>query len=200
MKNARIQIALLFLIAVIFPSVARAHCDSLDGPVVLAARTALEQKDITPVLRWVKTDDESRIREAFDRALAVRQLGPEAKGLADTWFFETLVRVHRAGEGAPYTGLKPAGTIMPAIQEADKALESGSVDKLAKALGEHTADGLRERFTRAAKAKAHAAESAEAGREYVEAYVTYVHYVEALANVIHGAAHHEAKDGPEKHP
>ena len=199
MKRIRfiMTIAAALAIALLFARSAAAHCDSLDGPVILAARAALEQKDVTPLLKWVKGEDEARLREAFDRTLAVRQLGPQAKELADTWFFETLVRVHRAGEGAPYTGLKPAGTIAEPIQEADRALQSGSIDKFAKALGEHTAHGLRERFQRASAARAHAAESVEAGRAYVEAYVDYVHYVEALANVIHGAAHHEPGD---RHP
>ena len=180
-----------FLIAILFPVYLFAHCDSLSGPVIADARTALEKKDVTPLLKWVRAEDEAQIRAAFERTLAVRQLSPEAKDLADMYFFETVVRVHRAGEGAPYTGLKPAGSIEPVIMEADQALDSGSVDKLAKAIGEHTAQGLRERFAHALAAKAHAGESAEAGREYVEAYVNYVHYVEAVASVVHGEGHHE---------
>jgi hypothetical protein len=196
MKSVRFLMSLL--VAVMFPLSAWAHCDSLDGPVIVDARAALEKKDVTPMLKWVRPQDESLIREAFDRAVAVRQLGPEAKQLADTWFFETVVRIHRAGEGAPFTGLKPAGGILPPIQEADQALESGSVDKLAKTISEHTATGLRERFANAVKARSHASESPEAGREFIEAYVAYVHYVEGLVNVIHGEAHHE--EGADRHP
>jgi hypothetical protein len=84
-----------------------AHCDTLDGPVVQTARTALEKGDITPLLKWVRVEDEKEIKDAFEKTLAVRRKGAEAKELADMYFFETLVRIHRAGEGAPYTGLKP---------------------------------------------------------------------------------------------
>lgn len=200
MKNQKIRIvALTFIIAFVFAGFARAHCDSLAGPVVADARAALERKDVTPLLKWVRPQDEAQIRAAFDRALAVRQLGPEAKELADNYLFETVVRIHRAGEGAPYTGLKPADSILPAVQEADKALDSGSIDKLAGALAQHTAQGLRERYARVAKAKPGAAKSVAAGREYVEAYVDYVHYVEALANVVHGGGHHEGGT-EERHP
>jgi Family of unknown function (DUF6448) len=190
----RLTVLLAFAIALMFPSFVRAHCDSLDGPVVLDAKAALKQKNIAPLLKWVKPADEARIREAFDRALAVRQLSPEARELADTYFFETVVRIHRAGEGAPYTGLKPSGTMLPAIMEADEALDSGSVEKLAKALGEHAAQGVRERFASAVKAKAKSAESVEAGREYVEAYVNYIHHVEGLVNLVHGTGHHETAE------
>lgn len=201
MKNRRIEaglaVTVVCALALAFPSVSWAHCDALDGPVVLDARAALDQNDVTPVLKWVRPEDEAAVREAFGHAVAVRQLGPEAKDLADTFFFETLVRIHRAGEGAPYSGLRPAGSIEPAILRADQALESGSVDDFATMLAEHTAGGLRERFARAAEARKHAADSVEGGREYVEAYVAYVHYVEGLAHLVHGGDEH---GGAERHP
>src|SRR5512140_96345 len=84
------------------PRAALAHCDTLDGPVVKDARAALESKDITPVLKWVRQDEEGDLREAFRHTLGVRAVGAEAQALADRFFFETLVRLHRAGEGEPY--------------------------------------------------------------------------------------------------
>ncbi len=169
------------------------HCDTMDGPVVLAAKTALEHKDVTPVLKWVKQNDEAQIKAAFARTLAVRTKGQEARELADQFFFETLVRVHRAGEGAPFTGLKPAGTSLgPAIQEADKALTSGSVDTLLKLVTDEAAAGIRRRFAETQEKQAHAEHNLEAGREFVAAYVEYVHYVEGLHQAVQAATpHHE---------
>ena len=165
----------------LIPAMAKAHCDTMDGPVVADAKTALEKGDITPVMKWVSKDSEAEITQAFNKTLAVRKSGPEAKELADNYFFETLVRVHRAGEGAPYTGLKPSGTeIEPAIAEADKSLESGSVDKLTSEISEAVAAGIKERFQKAMEAKKSAGASVYDGREYVEAYVQYIHYVERL--------------------
>ena len=176
-----------------FPQTARAHCDTMDGPVVLAAQAALEKKDVTPVLKWVKQDDEAEIKAAFTKTLAVRTKGPEAQQLADQFFFETLVRVHRAGEGAPFTGLKPAGTELgPAIEEADKALDSGSIEKVVKLVTDEAAAGIHRRFAEAHEMKAHAEHNVDAGREFVAAYVEYVHYVEGLHQAAQAAgAHHE---------
>ncbi len=174
----------------IIPQAALAHCDTLDGPVVADARIALKQGEILPVLKWVSTENEEEIRKAFEHTVAVRGLNPEAQELADRYFFETLVRVHRAGEGAPYAGLKAAGNVEPIVAKADRALEQGSADKLVSAILLHTKNGIHERFTRALEAKEHAQESVVAGREFVEAYVSYVHYLEEVANIIHGAAHH----------
>jgi hypothetical protein len=178
---ARTVVITLALVGVaLAPRVASAHCDTLGGPVVTTAKQALEKGDVTPVLKWVKPAQEAEIRAAFGRTLAVRKLGPEAKEMADMYFFETLVRIHREGEGAPYTGLKPAGAVEPAVSMADQALETGNVDHLASAISTHVVAGIKERFARAFKAKKLADDSVAAGREFVEAYVQFTHYVERL--------------------
>jgi hypothetical protein len=182
----------LFLAILLLPAPARAHCDTLDGPVVAQARAALEKGDVTPVLKWVRREDENEIRTAFREALAVRSRGEDAKALADRFFFETLVRVHRAGEGEPYAGLKPAGApVDPAIAASDRALETGSVDALVKLVTDAAAAGIRARFREAAEAKKHAAESVDAGRKFVAAYVAFTHYAERL----HGDAGRPAGHG-----
>lgn len=159
----------------------QAHCDGLDGPVVTLAKEALDKGNVNLVLPWVPKDAEPEIRRAFDHTLSVRQLGPDAKDLADTFFFETLVRIHRAAEGAPYTGLKPAGRDLgPAIPAADQALESGSIEAVEKLLTEAIHKGLRQHFHAAMSQKKFDPNDVAAGRRYVEAYVSYVHYVEGL--------------------
>ncbi len=190
MKLEAVTVVAVLACLTLAPRVALAHCDTLDGPVVTDARAALEAKDVTPVLKWVKADREAEIREAFRHAQDVRVLGPEARALADRFFFETLVRVHRDGEGAPYTGLKPAGTAVdPGIAAADAALESGSVEPLVGVVTRQVDLGLRQRHARAAEARRHASESVLKGREYVEAYVDLMHYAEGLLAAAGPAAH-----------
>jgi len=180
------------IIWVVAPRSSRAHCDTLDGPVVKDARIALSKGDVTSLLKWVVKEDEKEIQTAFQKTLAVRKLNPEAKDLADMYFFETLVRIHRAAEGAPYTGLKSSvADLDPAVAAADKALESGSVDELAKEISHTIENGIRQRFQQALEAKKHNDASVEAGRKYVEAYVQFVHYVERLHQDADGAALHE---------
>ncbi len=183
---------------------AYAHCDTLDGPVVKTATAALEKGDVTPVLKWVKKEHESEIRDLFKKTLIVRSKGKDARELADMYFLETLVRLHRAGEGEPYTGLKPAGVVEPAVIEADKALESGSVEGVVKFITEGASKGIRERFTKAQEAKKHADQSVDAGREFVEAYVQFIHYVERLhqdstVRAEHHHGTHEATAGEDNH-
>lgn len=182
--------AMLFI-----PKELRAHCDTLEGPVVKDARIALETGDINPILKWVRAQDELQIRSAFEKTLTVRKKGTEVQELADLYFFETLVRIHRAGEGAPYTGLKSPDTIDPAVKLADKALESNNADKLINVLTGAMTNGIRTRFQEATEGRKHMDESVEAGREFVKRYVLFTHYVEGLHKLIQGGVshHHEGE-------
>lgn len=166
------------------------HCDGLDGPVVTVARKSLETGNVNLVLPWVRTEDEGEIRKVFDQARSVRNLGSEARELADTHFFETLVRIHRAGEGAPFGGLQPAGRDLgPAVPAADTALENGSIEQVEKLLTDAIRDGVHKHFDAALSRRKFDPDDVEAGRAYVEAYVPYVHYVERLWQAARGAAH-----------
>lgn len=163
------------------------HCDTLDGPVVQLGKRALAEKNVNLVLPWVRAEDEEQIRHVFDHAQAVRELGPQARSLADLHFLETLVRVHRAGEGAPYSGLKPAGLDLgPAVPAADRALQSGSPDALIVLLADAVSAGVRTRFQAARDLQAFDPDDVGAGRRYVHAYVPYVHYVEKIWEVTSG--------------
>ena len=167
-----------------------AHCDTAGGPVIPEARAALEKGDVTPLLKWVKQDSEAEIKAAFAKAVAVRAKGPVAKDLADQYFLETLVRVHRAGEGAPYTGIKDE-PVEPIVALADKALADGSADEMIKEISAHMAEAIRAKFNKAVAARKNKDASVEAGREFVEAYVTFMHYVEGIHTAIASAGGHQ---------
>ena len=158
-----------------------AHCDGLDGPVVGAARKALETGNVNYALIWVGPKDEAELRSAFRQTLAVRKLGPEARELADRQLFETLVRLHRTGEGAPYTGLAPAGRDLgPAIPAADRSIASGNADAVEAMLVAELKRDLRESFERVQAHRRYDPNDVAAGREYVASYVEYIHFVERL--------------------
>jgi len=189
LKHAATLVIVATTVAV-WPAGAFAHCDTLDGPVVRAAQRALDSRKVTEALIWVQPADETEVREAFDRALAVRDLNDTAKALADRFFFETVVRLHRSGEGAPYTGLKPAtGRPNPAIFAADQAIAQDSLAALNALLVPALQAGLREHFDHVIKTSNWPRGDVSAGREFVKAYVEYVHYVERLHEAIEGAVY-----------
>ena len=168
------------------------RCDSMDGPVVKAAIRALDSGDVTAILPFVPEEGEAEVTDAFDKVTKLRAQGPEAREVADRHFFETVVRIHRAGEGAPFTGLKPAGLGHgPVVPVAEKAIEEGSAEDLVKLLTDTVAEQLRERFERVMR---HKREAAEGGgvkqmREYVETMLGLEVYSHKLFECAHAEPH-----------
>jgi hypothetical protein len=187
-RASKLLAAITAVAALTWGTAAQAHCDTLDGPVVGSAKQSLDTGNVNLVLGWVQKKDEPEIRKAFERARAVRKHGGEARELADQSFYETLVRVHRAGEGAPYTGIKPAGHIEPAVAEADKAIKTGQLKPVAQMVFGRAEQGLHRQFEAVQSTKKHDPNDVEAARAHVNAYVQYVHYVERLYDAAAPAA------------
>ena len=171
------------------------HCDSLDGPVVTAAAQALDAGDVDIVLPFVPKQGEREVTEAFKQTSAARQLGHEAHEVADRYFFETVVRVHRAGEGAPYTGLKPAGLDHgPVIPVAERAIAPGSPDELVALLTAAVSDEIRARLGNVVELKLRGNGDIEANREYVEAMLGLEVWSHALYQAVKAHPHEHAHD------
>ena len=172
---------LLFFISLAFVPSVFAHCDTMDGPVVKAAQEAIRTRNLNVVLIWVNKKDEPEVKERFQQTLAVRKLNQQARELADKYFFETVVRLHRAGEGEPYTGLKPLGTDLgPVIPVADKSFSIGSADRLLKLFPAAARANIEARFQDALRRQQFNTNDVEAGREYVKAYISFMHFIEEL--------------------
>jgi hypothetical protein len=169
-----------------------AHCDTVEGPVISDARSALQKGDISAVLKWVPAGEEARIRGAFGKTMEARSASPAARELADTWFFETLVRVHRQGEGEPYTGIRSGAALDPGIEAAEKAIAAGSVEGLSKELSTRIDAALQAKYQRLSQTSEHAGHNVEAGRAWVASYVDFMHYVEKLHEIATAGA-----DAPE---
>lgn len=173
------------------PRPALAHCDSEQGPVAAAARQALEKKDVKLILPYVQRESETELTAAFKQALEVRKAGGSARELADRYFIETAIRLHREGEGAPYTGVTDE-TTPKAILIADQAMASGSLEETYGFLDQQIQKGIQEKY----EAVVHAREEAEklgtveAHRERAEAELMFEKYIYELYTVASAAQPH----------
>ena len=171
------------------------HCDSLDGPVVTAARQALESDDVQAVLPYVPLRDEDEIRSVFESVREARGSNGQAREVADRLFFETVVRLHRMGEGAPYSGLKPAGLpVGPVIPLAERAIEDGSPKPVVEYLTEVLNTQLEHRLAEVSRLAAVKDRSTADARAYVEAALGFQVYGHHLLKAMEAAAHGERSD------
>ena len=173
-------LSLLFFSILLFSSeVTFAHCDTMDGPLIADARKAMGQNNVNYVLKWVSAANESEIRVAFNLVMKVKGLSPEAKELSEKYFFDTLVRIHRAGEGMPFTGVKPSGTpIDEKVLAADKSIEIGNLSPLKDKVSKDDIPELKKLFDKVMSLKNFDVNNVEAGREYIEAYVQFFKFAE----------------------
>ena len=168
-----------------------AHCDSYDGPVIKDALSALQNNNVTLILKWVDPKDEKEMVDLFNKTYALRSGDKEIYDIVEKHFLETLVRLHRESEGQPFTGLKAAGNTPAIIKLTDNALEMENVDDLLSKLDAHIESVVREKYDRVIMLEKTKDENLEDGREYVEAYVDYTHTLEAIHSIlVSGAGHH----------
>jgi hypothetical protein len=190
LKHLSLITLILISIIAISSQKSFAHCDSYDGPVVQDAYKALETNNVSLVLKWVSESQESEIVSLFNKTYKLKTGDSEIYEIVEKHFFETLVRLHRETEGAPYTGLKHAGTTKKIIVMSDKAIESGSIDNLLKNFNDHIEMVIREKYNQVLALEKVKNESVEKGRAYVKAYVEYTHLLEGIHDMIeHGAGH-----------
>jgi hypothetical protein len=184
------------LLVIVAPGTIQAHCDSIGGPVATAALNALETGNVNLVLPYAPASAEPELTAAFNQASVIRTQNADAKAMADRYLMETAVRLHRAGENAPYTGLKPAETDFgPAIPVAERAIETGRIEPLLEFMTKEMTHGLTERFehvmaVKAIKAPIAAAE-VPAVRERVSEELGFIGYVEGVYLATKGDGHVE---------
>jgi len=184
------QLSIVLFLGVFGPTMTMlsAHCDTFAGPVLIEAQQALEGGEVRALLKWVPPERKEQIKRAFAKALRQRTTDRQK---ADSAFFETFVRIHREGEGAAFTGIKPADTrLPPAITAADRAVETGSAAALFDLLSRNLTQSVQAKFARVIARSKTKNKSVAAGREYVAAYVEYVHYVEAVSNLLNADDQH----------
>ena len=170
---------------------AAAHCDTEDGPAVTDGRRALASGNVNLALKWVSAEAEDEVRTAFATARMVRAAGGDAAELADRTFLETLVRVHRAGEGVDFDGVKPAGTAQPPqVVAADKALGERTIEPLRGLVPDDRWPELEQRFDDALAKRNFGTNDLPAAREYVDAYVKYFTYAEGEDDHAHRLQSH----------
>jgi len=170
------------------------HCDTRDGPVVKAAIKALETGNLNHVLIWIPKESEKELQRVFEKTLRARKAGKDAQDAADDWFFETAIRLHRAGEGAPYTGMKPAGLDEgPVVRKAEKAIETGNPNETIDFIVKTVEEDLHRRFSHVMEKKKFDVNDVAAGREFIAAFIGWVVYSHHLyMNIKGGGGHGEA--------
>ncbi len=190
MFKATLILSLIAIFSFISIQPASAHCDSYDGPALVDAEKALLTNNVDLILKWIDVDMEDEVVPLFHKTYSLKNGDKEIYEIVKKHFFETFIRLHREMEGAPFTGLKPAGTTAHITVMSDKALETGDLKNLLKVLNNHINSQLQEKYDKTKALYKVKDNSVEEGRAYVEAYVDYTHSLEAVHDILSGDVAH----------
>ena len=190
MFKATLILSLIAIFSFISIQPASAHCDSYDGPALVDAEKALLTNNVDLILKWIDVDMEDEVVPLFHKTYSLKNGDKEIYEIVKKHFFETFIRLHREMEGAPFTGLKPAGTTAHITVMSDKALKTGDLKNLLKVLNNHINSQLQEKYDKTKALYKVKDNSVEEGRAYVEAYVDYTHSLEAVHDILSGDVAH----------
>ena len=179
------------------PAPASAHCDSYNGPVAQAALKALNANDVKLILPYVQPEAEAELTAAFKHVIEVRKSGGSSKELADRYFLETAIRLHRLGEGASFEGMTREA-VPASIQTADKAMVSGSLDPVYEMMDQAIRKSVAEKYQAVVKAREEAAKlgTVEAYREQAEAQLMFEKFIYELYTAASQAEAHAEGQAP----
>lgn len=181
----------MFLLA---PVTADAHCDTMDGPAVKDAIRAMDTGNVNYALKWVQPKYEAEVSRAFRMSMKVKDINADTKNLAEQYFFEILLRDHRAGEGVAFDGVKPHGwPVDERVKAADRSIALGNLELLKGLVEPDKWPELQRRFQKVMSLKDFDVNRVEEGREYIEAYVQFFKFAEGEDE------HHESHEHVEHH-
>lgn len=181
----------IFLLA---PVTADAHCDTMDGPAVKDAIRAMDTGNVNYVLKWVQPKYEAEVSRAFRMSMKVKDINADTKNLAEQYFFEILLRDHRAGEGVAFDGVKPHGwPVDERVKAADQSIALGNLEPLKGLVEPDKWPEMQKRFQKVMSLKDFDVNRVEEGREYIEAYVQFFKFAEGEDE------HHESHEYVEHH-
>jgi hypothetical protein len=158
-----------------------------EGPVIKAARRALKTGNMNYVLVWVPEESEKKLKNLFEKTFCEQRAGKDGQNIAIGWYFETVSRLHCAGERALFTCMKNAGPDeSTVILKAERAIETGDEKEIAEFVPKNYEDDFRHRFRDVMEKKNYAMNNVTAGRVYVAAFIDFIRYLHHTSASIPG--------------
>ena len=165
--------------------------DPHNGPVMRAAKMALETGNANYVLIWVSEKSENTLKNLLEKTYCERSSRKNLQNRAIDWYFETVNRFHLANKGALYTCLKPGGLDEnPIVPKVERAIETGNFEKIIGVIPNTHAADVREHFHHVMDKRNYDLNNIAAGRAYVSAFFDFIGYVHNLSSVIPGEGDH----------
>lgn len=165
--------------------------DMTNGPVMGAAKMALDKGNVNYVLIWVPEESENKLKNLFEKTFCESRAGKDMEDIAINWYFETVKRLHRAGERRLYTCMNPDGSdersVVPKVK---RAIETGEADEIIGFIPKTKEHDFRHRLHHLIEKKNYDVNNVAAGREYVAEFIDFIIYLHHFCTSSSGESGH----------
>jgi hypothetical protein len=152
-----------------------------DGPVISAAKRALETGNAHYILIWIPEESENTVKNLLEKAYCERYTQKNAYNHIVDWYFETINHLHSVHYG-PYnlTISTKAPEEKTIIFLVERTCESGNFEEITTVIQDTPSGEMRQRFNDVMKKRNYGVENIAAGRVYVSAFTDFIAFVNNL--------------------
>jgi len=160
------------------------YYNSENGPVIIAAKKALETGNPNYVLIWVPEESENTLKNLLEKTFCERSTRKNIQNRGIDWYFESVNRLHFTCRWPHCPGMTSDGSDMKMIVSmVERAFETGNCEEICGVLPiAHTAE-VKLRFHNVMNKRNYTVDDIAAGRAYVSAFIAFIAYLHNLSSV-----------------
>jgi hypothetical protein len=154
--------------------------DEMQGPVVKAAKMALETGNVNYILIWLPEESENTLKNLLEKTCCTRSSRMNMKNRAYDWYFEMVNRFFNIGRPRDNLTIRGGLAEKPLDLKVDKAIESGNFEEIRDIIPvTHEADA-KQRFLHVMNMRNYPVNNIAEGRAYVSAFFDFNRYMHDL--------------------
>jgi hypothetical protein len=152
-----------------------------NGPVMRAAKMALETGNADHILIWVPEESENTLKNLLEKTCCERTTQRKARNHSIEWYLQTINRLHSEYYRPHDLNIS---TKTPeerkTILLVERACETGNFDEIATVMQITSDEEIRQRFNDVLNKSNYDMDNIAAGRAYVSAFTDFIACINSL--------------------
>lgn len=155
--------------------------DSHNGPMMIAAKRALETGKAHHILIWIPEKSENTLKNLLEKVCCKRRIQADGHDRIVDWYFETISRFHSGYYGPHNLNISTKTPEEKSIIFlVESACESGNFEEITTVIRDTPTGEMRQRFDDVMKKRNYCEENIAAGRVYVSVFTYFIAFVNNL--------------------
>lgn len=146
-----------------------------NGPVMRAAKMALETGNVDYILIWVPEESANTLKNLLEKTCCERTTRRKARNHSVEWYMQTINRLHSEYFRPHDLNISTkTAEERRTILQVEKACETGNFDEIATVMQVTSDEEIRRRFNEVLDKSDYDVDNIAAGRAYVSAFTDFI--------------------------